>query len=286
MINEDIITTTRKGLPRVDMPEQKPRLKIYGERNTGTTFLRELMKRNFAVSMLSGTPWAREGHDARDKVADEFQHHPSWTKKLVRDRFSDLINRKHMNDTLGWKHMYPPISILKNAPELTRNTIFMVTAKHPVFWALSFHRHPYHHYFKTDNMTFADFIRHPFIPMISDNVDVPYYKSIIELYGAKVDGYRELASLDLTMELVRYENLVANVMGFLDEMTAKYGLARRSKEPAILGRSTKGDARTLADFQTAYKVENAMKAVSEEDYRFIISVFGRRRLAWLGYAEE
>jgi hypothetical protein len=153
-----------------------------------------------------------------------------------------------------------------------------------VFWALSFHRHPYHDYFDR-RPDFSEFLRHPFIPTLGDNVAIPMYGSAIELYADKVDAYRKLSRLDLTMELVRYEDLVADVPAFLDALATKYGLVRRTEHIRMLDTSTKGDERSFEEFQTTYKIENARSAVSPGDYEFIMSAFGKERLEWLGYPE-
>lgn len=259
-------------------------MKIYGERNTGTTFLRNLMNKNFEIENVIGTPLNLVDDEAKAEFSASTEALPAWAKKLVRDRFAEEANRKHLKETLGWKHMAPPVLMLRKSPELTRNILLLVTAKHPVFWALSFHRHPYHDYFdrKPD---FSEFLRHPFIPTLSDNVAAPMYGSAIELYAAKVDAYRKLAKLDLTMELIRYEDLVADVPAFLDALSKKHGLVRRTETIKMLDTSTKGDERTFEDFQSTYKIESARAAVSSEDYNFIMSAFGADRLAWLGYPE-
>jgi hypothetical protein len=260
------------------------RVKIYGERNTGTTFLRNLMNKNFEIENIIGTPLNLVEDEAKAAFTASTENLPAWARKLVRDRFAEEANRKHMRETLGWKHMSPPVSLLRKSSELTRDVLFLVTAKHPVFWALSFHRHPYHDYFDR-TPDFSKFLRHPFIPTLGDNVAVPMYGSAIELYAGKVDAYRKLATLDLTMELVRYEDLVADVPAFLDALAKRHGLVRRTETVKMLDTSTKGDERTFEEFQSTYKVEHARSAVSPEDYDFIMSAFGKDRLAWLGYPE-
>jgi len=261
-------------------------LKIYGERNTGTNFLKELCRKNFAKPVLS------QSYSNCDEEIDQLLNDYPGDKRLMRtiitNRLYDLESQRRMSELLGWKHMRPPVDFLKSEPELAARTLFIVIVKHPVFWALSFHKRPYHDYFyaNTRRMEFSDFIRHMFIPTGRDNVEALYYTSIVDLYADKVDGYRELAELGVSFELVRYEDLLLDAPGFVDRIARRYGIRLRKPEIYIPDESTKRDERQLSDFQAQYDVENVRSFVSPEDFAFILSRFGRDRLSWLGYPAD
>ena len=260
------------------------RIKVYGERNTGTRFLQELLRTNFASPQLPGGAGV---HEDREGTEEDLKPYKGLFKKIAIDRVSNLSNARSLPRTLGWKHMSPPTALLATTPEMAQSTLFIVTVKHPVFWALSYKRHPYNSYFPPAKMSFSAFIRHLFIPMGRDNVDAPYYRSVLELYAAKVDGYRALSSLGVPFELVRYEDLIADVSKFLRTIEEKYHLPRCSHSDIIRQETTKRhDSTTFEEFREKYKVEEAARVVSREDYEFILSTFGRERLTWLGYPEH
>jgi hypothetical protein len=272
--------------PQASSSSQIERIKIYGERNTGTRFLQELLRTNFAVPQLHGGAGDRQSQAARERAIRDLKDYKGILRKLVIDRLADLGNERALPRTLGWKHMSPPTTLLKAMPEMA-NTLFIVIVKHPVFWALSYKRHPYHSYFSPAKMSFSTFIRHLFFPLIRDNVDAAYYNSVVELYAAKVDGYRALSSLGVPFELVRYEDLIADVSRFIRMIEQKYGLTRCSESEIIRQQTTKrNDSTTFEEFRDKYKVEDAASAVSREDYEFILSRFGKERLAWLGYPKH
>jgi hypothetical protein len=268
-------------------------VKVYGERNTGTNFLMALLRKNFAVSVWPafpeqlGTrrnPLGRRIAAERAQLIANMRQYGRPIRLLAVDRFSDIQNRKHMDATLGWKHMAPPIAYLKGMPEITSKTLFIVLVKHPVFWALSYQKHPYHSYFPVEQMSFSEFVRHVFIPTFRDNLEVPFYESIVDLYGAKVDAYRDLSELGVAIEIVRYENLIADIAGFLDVIETRHNLSRTAEEAVVRERSMKHDVdATLLDFREKYRLARVTEAVSPEDYEFIMSRFGAERLAWLGY---
>jgi hypothetical protein len=260
-------------------------VKIYGERNTGTTFLRDLINRNFITTMLRGGG----GGDLRanrGQVSKALKGKDWLIKAIVLDRVETIANRQEMEATLGWKHMSPPIEWLQRVPDTTAKTLFVVNVKHPVFWALSFHRRPYHSFFRKTEMTFSEFVRNIYIPGGRDNVDAPMYDSAVGLYAAKIDGYRRLAALDVPFALVRYEDLLCDVPAFLARLETDHGLVRRSKGDVIRDDSTKGEDKTFADYRDKYRLDGVRNAVSAEDYEFIMENFGRDRLAWLGYPAE
>lgn len=260
-------------------------VKIYGERNTGTTFVRSLLNRNFDFEMLAGNVQGDETPEDRKEIARDLREYDWLIKMIVFDRMSAMANEKVLPETLGWKHMSPPVELIRSMPGRTANTLFVVVVKHPVFWALSFYRHPYHSFIRPKGMTFSEFLRKVYVCGGRDNVETAMFESFIGVYAAKVDGYRRLSQLDVPFELVRYEDLLTDIPGFLARMESKFGLARSRKREFVLGQSTKGDDIDLEGFKEKYRLENVRTAVSPEDYTLIMDHLGRERLAWLGYPE-
>ncbi len=264
-------------------PSNVTHVKIYGERNTGTGFTKDLFRRNFRLALFGAAPERVEPAKLHD-IVKQMRDYDWLVKRIVYDRFTAQANRKHMRATLGWKHMHPPLDFLATVPDVLSSTLFVVTVKHPVYWALSFYKHPYHSYFQMKGLSFSEFIRHIFIPTSRDNVEAPYYPSIVDLYAEKIDGYRKLSELAPFFELVRYEVLLGSVPEFLKLLETKYGLSRRPGRERIRQESTKKNVEmTFADFQSKYQLDKIAQAVSAPDYDFILSRFGKDRLAWLGY---
>jgi len=258
-------------------------VKIYGERNTGTRFLQTLMKRNFVATILDGTASTEERETRKELV----KNLDEWLiTMIVKDRFEAHANKRLVSESFGWKHTNPPIEFLRSVPDRTAKTLFVALVKHPVYWTLSFQKRPYHSYFRYQTMSFHDFVRHIFIPTGRDNVDPAFYDSVVELYAAKMDGYRRLAELGVPFELLRYEDLVRDIPGFLKRIETKHALARRREKDIVRDASTKkGDAERLADYQAKYRVDKVRDAVAPDDYDYIIEKFGKDRLRWLGYPD-
>ena len=257
-------------------------LKVYGERNNGTTFVHDMLVNNFVARALDTSI---NDHEVARRAALVDGIDSFVLRCIVEDRFETAIYPRLVEDAFGWKHASPPIEFLKTVPHRTATTLFVVVVKHPVSWALSFQMRPYHSYFRYRRMSFSDFVRHPFIPTGRDNVDAVLYNSALAMYGAKVDGYRRLRDLGVPFELVRYEDMLTDISGFLKRLEVTYGLARRHAHDVIQDHSTKGDETTLADYRRKYAMETVRNLVTQDDYDFIIEAFGKDRLAWLGYPQ-
>src|ERR1051326_6688162 len=100
----------RSGLPREVPPSPSAakhrieRIKLYGERNTGTTFTTQLIRNNFHIPMMYGTP-DRPNRADREKRMQAFAEQPLFIRRLILDRIGDEENRSTLRETLGWKHM-------------------------------------------------------------------------------------------------------------------------------------------------------------------------------------
>jgi hypothetical protein len=108
-----------------------PRLKLYGERNSGTHYVARLVASNLEVRLLEPIEPRRVRRAARYLRASE----------VVRDIYYYLTFRRN----LGWKHMNP-----RSLSELTRLRIdttrlrFLMITKNPYAWVVSMLRNPYH----------------------------------------------------------------------------------------------------------------------------------------------
>jgi hypothetical protein len=258
-------------------------IKLYGERNTGTQFLRRLLRKNFTATSLNGAA----NNDEKLRRKELVRGIDDWLiGMIIMDRFDTHANdTRWVPENFGWKHTNPPVDYLKSVPERTAKTLFVILVKHPVFWMKSFQKRPYHSYFRYDSLTFHDFIRHVFVPTGRDNVNTLVYSSVVELYAEKIDGYQRLVEMGVRHELVRYEDLVADVSGFLQRLESKHGLIRREDEHIMIDASTKGDAARLADYKEKYRLDKIKELAAPEDYNYIIETFGRERLRWLGYPD-
>jgi len=168
-----------------------PLLKIYGERNTGTRYLRKLIKRNLDVKILPGV------------LPDEILK----LKRIFRlEPMQNIYFYLTFYRNLGWKHM-----LVKNAEELrkysiiSRNLSFVTITKNPYSWLLSLHRRPYHHN-QSLKQDFETFLSSPWKTVACENAP-EVISSPVELWNIKNHSYLQIKSHLPTLN-IKYENLV------------------------------------------------------------------------------
>ena len=119
-------------------------LKIFGERNTGTNYLQQLIKENLDVHLLPGSS-------------------PVWINKLQ----SHLFGKNWLNDfyfsltfksNLGWKHRL--LKLDDFTIDNVKDVFFITLTKNPYSWLLSLYRRPYHHY-NSKTQSFSEFLISP-----------------------------------------------------------------------------------------------------------------------------
>lgn len=112
-------------------------IKIFGERNTGTNYLSNILQLNLRVKLLPSS--ARE-----IPLFFKFE----WYKNLF-----FLITEKQ---NLGWKHAKPNKEILISRLSQNSKLVVLFLVKNPYSFLLSLHQRPYHNASKK-NLTFQKF---------------------------------------------------------------------------------------------------------------------------------
>ena len=198
-----------KSNPSVsEKPMELTSVKVYGERNTGTHFLIQLIKKNFNCQMIPGTLWeARPGYrdefekELAAKISDDAKR--LWMSQHIMDEYFS----GNLWSTLGWKHAIPPIDLIKSLPA-KEEIVFVCVMKNPYSWVLSLFDRPYENFGLSRPENLSQFLREPWPTAGRDNAP-ECLESPIELWRLKVEGYFRLAEV-VPAILVRYEDLLEN----------------------------------------------------------------------------
>ena len=245
-----------------------PLIKIYGERNTGTNYLSELIRLNFSVRELRGyVPWPVMGLQlilpGREAVRD------AW--------FSTTFGRN-----LGWKHMrVKPVEELKQYTISARRLHFVTITKNPYSWLLSMHRRPYHQYYGAP-LSFEAFLTTRWQTTDRDEtggaVDNP-----IQLWNLKNGSYRQLEQGFPALNL-RYEDVLNEPDRTLKVIEREFQLQRRSDELRNFDQSTKESGRDSDYYRDYYLNERWREKLSPEAIRIINEHLDHKLMQMFGYA--
>jgi len=164
-------------------------IKVYGERNTNTNYLEQLLRLNLDVVQLPGVV------PRYVKTIQKVLPGKEW----LRDWYFSVT--QHRN--LGWKH-----SCVQSVSEpgrfdiLSRDICFVSITKNPYSWLMSLYRKPYSHQYGGEKPDFETFLATPWKTVARDNCE-SVLANPVELWNIKNASYLQLTDfngLNLTTE--------------------------------------------------------------------------------------
>jgi len=237
-------------------------LKIFGERNSGTTFVQLLLEQNLPVKILPG------GIPGILYRALPFE--------FVRDVWFRCTDRNN----LGWKHGFPDeinIRSFMNKKQL----IVVCVCKNPYSFLLSLFRRPYH--LNLNGETFTAFLGSP-CAVVSREHAKTAFKNPVELWNAKNRALFDLSHLDLPVVLFRYEDVLADPQAIVEKIGRKFHLKEAELFRGV-PRSTKRDRGiTFEKFRDHYLNEKWKDNLEREHVERINSSLDTDLCRELGYA--
>lgn len=188
------------------------KIKIYGERNSGTNYLEKLIETNLAADILKfQTYW--------------------WSLVLLKsikyDFVQDVLWRLQRKKTLGWKHGQAPINAIKS---YSSNPLVVVTiTKNPYSFLHSLYKKPYH--VKGGESTdFYEFICQPWITRGRDLCTKKKLESPIELWNLKNQSYLNLRNkVSKVVINITYEQLLKQPEECIRKIASKGNIPFRNE---------------------------------------------------------
>ncbi|UWQ20895.1 sulfotransferase [Jannaschia sp. W003] len=219
-------------------------LKVYGERNTGTNYLAELLVANFDRLLLRGTQPLWPARRALVHRLGRMGLAPLG--RAVDEATSDLYFARAFPRTLGWKHAEVPVERLARATP--GGVGFVVLTKNPYSFLLSLHRRPYHLGAPVPDL--ATFLARPVRPARREMSGRAPCRPA-EIWNRKMRSYERLAASGLPAVVLRYEDLLADEAGALGRIAEAFGLPM-SRRWAGVTYSTKDPGKGRADYRDRY----------------------------------
>lgn len=197
----------------------RPRIKIYGERNTGTRYLRRLLTVNLDAQLLRGDV-------------------PRRIRRLApgSESLRDVYFRLTFKRNLGWKHQVALApSNLRNMQGFTDSVFFVTITKNPYAWLLSLYRRPYH--YKGSAASFEEFLVNPWLAVGRENAGGGFANPIV-MWNKKNTSYRNLCQGVPTVNL-RYEDLLEDPERVVSGFALRFCIEPKSPHFVNYERSTK-----------------------------------------------
>lgn len=236
-------------------------VKVFGERNTGTNYISDMILQNFPVKILSDGP-------------------PYWWEKRFGLSPASMSSYFFLSEwkNLGWKHAAPRLT-----EKQAQNRYFVLVTKNPYSWLLSLHKRPYHNW-EAQELSFSEFLQTPWPLMRCDGVDASSVTPI-ELWNIKNRSYAHLAdAVDFSL-LITYEGILEDPVEFIHAMSTLIGcpLKEEVKLQSKGSKSTDKD-RTFNQYQDYYLNERWKEKFSIEDIAYVNERLDANLAAQLGYS--
>lgn len=243
------------------------RLKLYGERNTGTRYLQQLIRLNLYGELVPGSE--------PEYLWRWFGGPSARPYELACDLYFALNFRK----TLGWKHMLVP------APEalaaVAPDTLFVTLTKNPYAWLFSLFASPYHACSRYAD--FPEFLQAPW-PTRRRERAPRRFANPMELWNWKNRAYLRLPGTVPVINL-RYEDLLADPERCVREIAVRGNLAWRQAFFKNRERSTKAaPGRDFAFYRDYYLGEQWRARLGRRELDLINAALDPGLVRQFGYS--
>ena len=229
-------------------------IKIYGERNTNTNYMSQLIKLNLKVLEIPGTV-------------------PPYVKRLQNllpgnELVKDIYFHLTYSQNLGWKHTYVKSDILNKYSIVKNNEVaFLTITKNPYSWLLSLYRNPYHQYY-SHKPSFETFLSSPWKTVERDNTD-KLLKNPVELWNIKNSAYIKLSEFNVLN--ITTESIFQDPKAIIDLISCKFSLEKLSKEFINYESSTKKEKHRNSNYYRNYYLSEKWRDKISRDARSIIN---------------
>jgi hypothetical protein len=225
-------------------------IKIYGERNTGTNYLQQLIKLNFNVALLKGVaPQCifYPGLAVDLMLPTLFKNYPLY------DRIEDMYFKLKSSKNLGWKHTLVSSNIMEKIKAHKNDVFFITLTKNPYSWLLSLYNKPYS-YASNENLPhFEQFLIEPWKTLERENHPKSFENPIV-MWNQKNKSYMQLKSNFHTIN-IRYEDMLSDPKLIIDCISEQLNITKKHGSFKNLKKSTKEDKKNFNYYQNYYLKE-------------------------------
>lgn len=243
------------------------KIKIFGERNTGTNYLLAILSQNFEVGFF------------RSVIPRQL---PFKGSEFVKDLFFRLTRKRN----LGWKHAIPPISLIEQVAA-KEDMVVITLSKNPYSFLLSLYKRPYG-YIGEPPETLEAFLRTPWKVLGRDLHTEAEFATPIDLWNIKNRAYIELKKrLPDQVYPLKYEALITDPITTIQALGEHFHLPQKHAEIVNYEKAAKsqGDDRQkdFTYYRNYYLQEKWRDKLSEEAIRLINERLDLEVAGFFGY---
>lgn len=242
-------------------------IKIYGERNTNTNYLGQLISLNLDVAEIPGVV-----PRAMKRIQKKLP-----AKNALRDIYFQFTYVRN----LGWKHakVEDPQRIRKCSLVKSNEVHFITLTKNPYSWLLSLFRRPYHQHYKV-KPDFESFLEMEWNTTRRDNT-AKKIANPIELWNIKNRAYlplQQLNALNLTTE-----SIFNDAASIIKLISTRFSINCRTTNFVNFDESTKYESRDSQYYRDYYTNDRWRSELSDSAIEIINRHLDKNLMEHFGY---
>lgn len=249
-------------------------IKIFGERNTSTNALKQLIEQNSDSEVI---PSVASEIDLR--FAAKIRLINAIPKgNLFREYYIDSVFR-HAPLKYSWKHTATNFDTVEEFADC----FTIINVRHPASWLLALHRRPYHA-LRSVPKSFERFLSTPWKTLQREGLQ-QQKMTPANLYNDKIRSYRNfstrLESIAIEYAFVRFEDFAADQIAVFEQI--KPYLVYPSDDPMIVRPGTKDQSQDAAYYKNYYGGEKWRDDLSQAELTLINKAIDWRSLTQFAY---
>ncbi len=252
--------------------QPKRRVKVFGERNTGTRAVIHMLLAHKEVTKGFANAKMPEIQRLENHINEKLE---GYSKSLFMDALEDIRCSK-LPAHSAWKHAAPIV----DESYASKNASVLFLVRDPYSWIVALYRNPYHSRAPLPE-TLAAFIEQPWLTVKRENI-APILMSPIELWNLKLRAYRDFAAAaPVPSAVLHFEAFVLDPVGELSGALQEFkiptkGLAEIEEPTKKLGSGRRAR-------QKYYRTKAWEKEISSEAARLINDCVDWDIAAYFGY---
>ncbi len=184
------------------------RVKVMGERGTGTNFVSQTIHANFDTELLvqpEGSTIPGTEKLRRPDVSE-------LRKNAIAQRVEDYQHATGVASFGGWKH-----ACLTDRVAAREDVLFVCVLRHPAPWSLSLHKLPFSTYLAVPD-TLEGFLAQPWITRPRDEIAELILDGPAVLWRMKTESYLNQAADRANVVIVQHEQFLKNYISVMDDL--------------------------------------------------------------------
>lgn len=255
-------------------------MKVFGERNTGTNFLNQLIAKNTDLSVLQ--------HEKNAVTVQRLEqlyenHHylanaSPQLRNMILARLIDQQRKEEFSQNFGWKHARVEADHLLTSPRFN-TTLFIFLVRNPWRFISALHKRPYN-LFPSPKGSLSDFVDSSFIANERDLFPCNFVQNPVDFWNIKVSSYFDAHKSINNSFVCYYESIMKSPEQFL-HLLEPY--CRVSECISVPNRSTKGDRKTFSDYQREAELYDPRAELGDSIYHKILDKIDQNVLSQTPY---